>query len=265
MRGLQRAESQRARWPEIGWSLTLLLLLPPISAYAEPRGGECVAWPGEMDPLPTTSDADPFAARWARMRAAELSRLAAGIESDDPSEAYRIWVHAQCLDPGSVAAVRVRALTPAFATAIRPAPRYVPPPPRPPARKAVQARPRPQDDPDAESRARELSALDAQVTAAAEALARARFSEALDTAKQLRTRLDGLPAKADVDVRRLRVRTEVLCATAEVALGLSDAAVASFTRALAADPELALDSATTSPKILRVLEEARQSQERSTP
>ena len=55
---------------------------------------------GEFEPLPTVSDPDFMRAEWARMRGAELARVAERLEREDPVEAQRVWLHAQCLAPG---------------------------------------------------------------------------------------------------------------------------------------------------------------------
>ena len=89
----------------------------------------------------------------------------------------------------------------------------------------------------------------------AEAPRGARFSEALGRALVARNELAAGPA--DATSRVLLVHTEVIAATAQVALGDDAGARASFAAALAVDPELALDPQVTSPKVLGVLEQAR--------
>lgn len=59
----------------------------------------CAPWPGEIDPLPTTLDSDPFLARWAELRAAELARLAAALDERSRVLAAPLWAHAACLAP----------------------------------------------------------------------------------------------------------------------------------------------------------------------
>jgi len=63
--------------------------------------------------------------------------------------------------------------------------------------------------------------------------------------------------REDSDLPPRWARLEMLQATAELALARDADARASMVRALAADPALALDPATTSPKVLRVFESIR--------
>jgi len=103
-----------------------------------------------------------------------------------------------------------------------------------------------------ESEFRELrsavGALEAQVRSA-------QFERAVAAAPALRSRLARAPEGGTRT--SLIAQAEVLVATAELALGRSDAAGASLKRALAADPQLALDPATTAPKVLRALDAVR--------
>ncbi|RIK91372.1 MAG: hypothetical protein DCC71_25100, partial [Proteobacteria bacterium] len=78
-----------------------MLLLGAMPAHAERA---CAPWPGEFDPLPTVSDADPLRARWARLRAEQLAARAEELEPQDPVEANRLWQRVLCLDPGSASA-----------------------------------------------------------------------------------------------------------------------------------------------------------------
>jgi LysM repeat protein len=82
----------------------------------------------------------------------------------------------------------------------------------------------------------------------------ARFEQALASASEARVRMD---ARNDVADNPDRVRLEIASATAYVALGQNDAALESFERALIADPNLVLDAALTSPKVLAVFRAAR--------
>jgi len=82
----------------------------------------------------------------------------------------------------------------------------------------------------------------------------ARFEQALESASQARKRID---ARNDAADNPDRVRLEIASATAYVALGQNDAALASLERALVADPGLELDPARTSPKVLAVFHAAR--------
>ena len=82
----------------------------------------------------------------------------------------------------------------------------------------------------------------------------AHFEQALASAGELRGRIDARNDPAD---NPDRVRLEIASATAYVALGQNDAALESFERALIADPDLELDLALTSPKVLAVFRAAR--------
>jgi len=82
----------------------------------------------------------------------------------------------------------------------------------------------------------------------------ARFEQALASTGEARARID---ARNDAADNPDRVRLEIASATAYVALGQNDAALESFERALAADPNLELDAALTSPKVLAVFRAAR--------
>jgi hypothetical protein len=79
-------------------------------------------------------------------------------------------------------------------------------------------------------------------------LARAHFREAGEKALLLRSRALALPPSGDA--RRLLVRTEVVAATAAVALGQEGAARECFGRALQLDPRLRLAPGTP-PKVRR--------------
>jgi hypothetical protein len=83
----------------------------------------------------------------------------------------------------------------------------------------------------------------------------ANFEAALATAERLRRQL-GESASAE-GARARQVRAEVVAATAEIALGREAAAQKSFQRALSANPSLSLDPATTSPKVRRAFDAAR--------
>ena len=81
----------------------------------------------------------------------------------------------------------------------------------------------------------------------------AHFEQALASASEARDRID---ARNDAADNPGRVRLEVASATAYVALGQNDAALESLERALIADPDLELDPALTSPKVLAVFRAA---------
>jgi LysM repeat protein len=82
----------------------------------------------------------------------------------------------------------------------------------------------------------------------------ARFEQALASAGEARDRID---ARAGARDDPGRVRLEIVSATALVALGRKDAALEALERALVADPDLELDPALTSPKVLAVFRAAR--------
>ncbi|MDJ0785347.1 MAG: hypothetical protein QNK05_00980 [Myxococcota bacterium] len=103
----------------------------------------------------------------------------------------------------------------------------------------------------------ELDALTIELAGLEALLRGARFREALDGVQALDLRMEALDASEPS--RELRVRTEVLRATAEVALGNTAQARDAFSRALVEEPGLALDPMTVSPKVRRALEEARRS------
>lgn len=102
-------------------------------------------------------------------------------------------------------------------------------------------------DPTAEEIASVLDRCEAEVRAA-------RFEQALESAAEVRGRLDAQNGAGD---SLSRVRLEIASATAYVALGQTDAALESLERALIADPDLVLDPALTSPKLLAVFRAAR--------
>jgi len=82
----------------------------------------------------------------------------------------------------------------------------------------------------------------------------AHFEQALASANEARDRFDAQNSAANDPGY---VRLEVASATAYVALGQNDAALESLERALIADPDLELDPALTSPKVLAVFRAAR--------
>ena len=82
----------------------------------------------------------------------------------------------------------------------------------------------------------------------------ARFEQSLASAGEARDRIDARNEAADDPAR---VRLEIASATAYLALGQNDAALESLGRALIADPDLELDPALISPKVLTVFRAAR--------
>jgi LysM repeat protein len=82
----------------------------------------------------------------------------------------------------------------------------------------------------------------------------AHFEQALASANEARDRFDAQNSAANDPGY---VRLEIASATAYVALGQNDAALESLERALIANPDLELDPALTSPKVLAVFRAAR--------
>lgn len=214
----------------------------------------CLSWPGEPVPLPEVNDADPARARWAALRAEDLAREAARAEAAAGAESQRLWRRVLCLDPLHSSAQRGLAETASVRVH------------RPELRWGV-ARRRKRDDPLAAlstpvivQRAPEIdpAALvrgHEQIVAAQRSLDSARFSDALGQARAARKELKAAPASTTAQT--LRVRAEVLAATAQLALGDESSAQKSLARALALDPTLALDPQSTSPKVLSALEAAK--------
>ncbi len=221
----------------------------------------CTAWAGEFDPLPTVADADPLRARWARMRVDQLSALATRAESHDRGEAGRLWERVRCLEPDSSAAAAGIERTRAAAVSEAP-PRPAPEPavretPKPRPRSEARAAPKPEPRKTGPSAARKPEpapeiatppSVAAPLDRTEKMIRAARFDDALGELERLRS-----------EARRPeeRARLEVLAATAQVAFGDETAARKSIERALRADPKLALDERTTSPKLLRVFDDAR--------
>jgi tetratricopeptide (TPR) repeat protein len=257
-------EGRRAR--ARAWRVVAAMLVLGAPSLALPsRGAEerCASWPGEPQPLPNAADADPIRARWAELRAAEVAALAQAAEATAPVESHRLWRRVLCLDPeldlawqglGRTRPVQVhrppvgwgRPTPPAVAdawTALDAPVRIAREAPSAPPRSSREARAR-----------RELAEVERLLAQGDASLRAARFAQALEHAATARRRLEGSSSEA----RALRVRADVLAATAQVALGEEEAARQSFARALAADPGLRLDPLATSPKVMRVLEAARQ-------
>jgi len=220
----------------------------------------CEAWPGEPSPLPALADPDPVRAEWAALRVKELAQWAKRAEKDDPLRARQMWRRVICLDPANDEALagvqRARAVTvhrPGLVAEPQPAER---------AKDAWAALDAPlglaidtaSADREAESQS-EFRALRSEVGALEDKVRAAQFEQALAKAPALRARLARAPAGGTRT--SLIAQAEVLTATAELALGRADAADATLRRALAADPTLALDPATTAPKVLRALAAAR--------
>jgi hypothetical protein len=241
----------------------------PGAAHAE----ACEAWPGEPSPLPSVDTEDGVAARWARLRADELAQLAGPLEEVATADAHRLWRHAACLDPRSARARDGSART---------APARIH---RPPVQIASRARPAPRadlaaalavlDEPVRVSsvavvapagvatpppvgagpeRTAEPTALDSVLAEAEGLLRAARFEESLGRIERARRMLPG-----DDAAGARRARLEALAATAQVALGRDREARESFGAALRADPSFRLDARSTSPKVMRAFDAARES------
>jgi hypothetical protein len=203
----------------------------------------CAAWRDEISPLPTTDDPDPFTSRWAKLRFAELSKLASRIAATDPSAAYRLWKHAGCIAPREAVVEQQLA-------------RLVP------GREALRAPGPVLSLADEQREESQLSAIDAALTDTSTALEQARFREALSVASYARQLLGSMTASAGV--RQRQARLEVMTGTAELALDREDEAALSLRRALHADPGLDLDD-TVAPKVRRLLFAVRASTRQAAP
>jgi hypothetical protein len=256
----------------------LLLASAPAVAAAD-----CVAWPGEPEPLPTLEDPDPLRAAWAEARASELNRIAGVLAKGDRVEAYRIRQHVRCLDPSNVewaaaadqerpatvhrpgASVGSRGATAGFDGALRhalheetPSPVVAKPTRRVLAAKAPANRSaslaRPVSNPGPPSRETAPEWLDESLRAVALLIKEARFRSALESVNGIQAQASRLtPSDA---VRKRLAHVEVLAGTAKIALGQTDSARDHFRRALDADPALELDG-TTSPKVRRTFDSVR--------
>jgi hypothetical protein len=234
-----------------------VLAAAPIHAAT----ANCDSWPGEPSPLPAIGDPDPVRAEWASLRVKELAQWAKRAERDDPLRARQMWRRLLCLDPANDEALagvlRARAVTvhrPDLVDAAEPARAKDPwlALGTPLALAVDTAR--------EERHETEFRSLRSAVGALEERVRTAQFEQAIATAPALRQRLANAPAGGTRT--SLIAQAEVLTATAELALGKSGAAEKSLRRALAVDPALALDPATTPPKVLRALESARGGAER---
>jgi hypothetical protein len=237
------------------------LVVLAAAAGADP----CAPWPGEPMPLPTVSDPDELRQRWARLRVRELSAAAEALQDRAPLRAHELWRRALCIDPDDDTALDGLRRTPRVAVHAPPVVTREPvdrpedawqglshpillraqPKPAPVAR-APKPAPRPAA-PDTSAFDGALRDLEANVRGAM-------FEAALASADQGRAAAEKLGSQADP---ARKARLEVLAATAALALGRADDAKQSFTRALDADPDLALDPASTSPKVMRALDAAR--------
>jgi len=254
------------RWAA-AWLALAILWSGPATA------DECAPWPGEPDPLPTLDDPDRLRARWAALRAFELAERAKSQEEAATIEAYLLWQRVLCLQPGSLEA-RLGAARSRPIRIYRPEvvlhdaggeqellpdddPWVILAEPISVAR--LEVAPSPADR--AAARRRLLAAVGAELDDGELRLWQARFEAALEAAVRARQRLDRM--RTGEDLRRPRVRLELLSATAQLALGDERSARESLTRAIESQPDLVLDPKQTSPKLMRALEAARLDAERS--
>lgn len=262
-RRARRFERERARV-----TATCRRLLFAAAALLAARGaaaeaGACEPWPREPAPLPTIASTDPVLARWAALREAELTLSARDAEAGSPANANRLWRHALCLDPGSGEAKSgldrtrlVRVYRPAVVAERGAAPGAT-------AAEFSQlgdpirvASREPRGEGAAPSAAApDWARVDAALRNAETKLREADFEAALAGARRVGDQLRA--AGSEQGARERRARADVVAATAQVALGRDDEARHSFERALAADPALRLDPATTSPKVRRAFDAAR--------
>jgi len=260
------ASRRRRRVPQLALWVGLLLLGSSVAEAAN----ECAAWPGEPDPLPTLGDADPVRARWAELRVAELTQRARSLEGTAIVESYLLWRRVLCLSPGSLEA-RLGAARMQPIRIHRPAVISTQPGPLPELAEVapgddpwvilaapVALSPAPAGDDEDEraaQRERILADIEARLGEADALLRQAQFEAALAEARDVRARLDRM--RRGPDLRALRVRLELLAATAQIALGDDEGASESLVRAVGLQPDLALDPRHTSPKVMRALEAAR--------
>lgn len=243
--------------------LTRCLAVPIALIVFGPSGAGaagCDAWPGEPAPLPTLDDPDPLRAEWANLRALELVQVARRFEAEDPLRAQQLWRRLLCMDPaddealaGVLRSQAVRVHRPPLLDAPFDDARVGDPWESLDAAIGVSGG-------DARQRAilAQLRRLSREVGALEEQVRTARFEEALRAVPPLRQQLAGAPVGNTRT--NLIVQTEVLAATAELALGRATGAEASLERALDANPDLVLDPSKTPRKVLRVFEAVLDSQ-----
>ena len=253
----------RSAFQGLGLAAALIAL-----AGTPARARDCAAWPGEPHPLPRVGEGEPLLARWAVLRAQELTRHAEAIQAEAPVAAHRVWRHVLCLDPADPAAragvLRSRPLR-VHRPEIRVGPAAAADEAYTDLWKSLDAplafaarAPAPSGDvseADFVARAAALEQIDGWLAAGEAQVAGARFEAALANAARARARVEALPPGRDLP--RRRVRLELIEATAEAARGRDEAARACFGRLLALEPGFAFDARTTSPKLLRLLDAAR--------
>jgi hypothetical protein len=260
--------------------LGALLLSGTPAAVARAELPLCASWTGEIDPLPSVSDPDPLRAAWAEIRANQLVEAARKLEPHSRALANRVWRHASCLDPDRLefvhalsrtAPVRWARPTILGADLVEVVEREELPERASewswdlgePIRVVVARTPTPAEDREGRLERFRPSVLEGmeQIAAAEKALQEARFELALEWVERGRKLLEAQgPA---LDRPGARAQLEVLAATAEIALGQEDAARESLRRALRAEPELSLDPARHSPKLVRLFEHVRAGEEPS--
>jgi LysM repeat protein len=103
--------------------------------------------------------------------------------------------------------------------------------------------------------ASDFRAVDEILAMAEEELQTARFEDALETAETALRLLESDPDSTEA--RQQRARLELVRANVHIAYGSPSEARHSIERALQADPDLSLDAARTSPKVLSVFRAAR--------
>lgn len=242
--------------------LVLALALGALPSAAE----ECAPWPGEPARLSAHRGEAASSRRWRALRIEELSRRAAGLESLAPIESHLLWRRVLCLDPWNAEAKAgeersrpLRVHRPrAAAAGLRTAPRdpwsgLSAPVSVAGSKRVASVAPRREVSESAQSR--RLDLVEGLLFAVDSLLRSARYQEALDSLIHARSSLDQLPDDAGADDTRARM--EVLAATAQLGLGREEAARERLLRALAADPALALDPATTSADLMRVMRDAK--------
>jgi hypothetical protein len=220
------------------------------------------------------SDPDPLLAAWAQIRANQLVEVAWKLEPHSRVLANRVWRHASCLDPDRLEFVHALSRTAPVRWARPPIlgadrvkvakGKELPEPvsewswdPGEPIRVVVSRTP-----PSPPGREGQLERFQPSVreetdpiAAAERALREARFELALEWVERGRGSLEAQGPTPEGPARRAQL--EVLAATAEIALGQEDAARESLGRALRAEPELSLDPARHSPKLVRLFEQVR--------
>lgn len=120
---------------------------------------------------------------------------------------------------------------------------------------SVPTNPAPSPGREADARAARLARVDHDLAEIEALLASAHFRTALAVVEPTRDLLDAAGEDRRLGTRRARL--EVMAATAQAALGRHARARQSMIRALRADPALDLDAGQTSPKVLKLLREAR--------